>query len=404
MYLTDKVLVNLIQTNLNTIAESLYDDTTISNKIVFYVTNNVATYDDRVEMEFKANDNIKYTPILMQRVMSTMNGDHVQGVYQEGYTLEILAYDKDKEDIEKIFNQYTYEENLNDSKVVGTWTILKTNTSRLQFNQTYDNPNENVDPKYKKFISYLLSFTWEFVLGGIKDESSSFTIDGNAVDVIGVSYSSDKTTISNIAYGDNTTPIGATGFTLSLTIPAQSTNAFNKTLFADLTSKKYNKSYAIVWTITGFHTQSYTMLMRGGNLNYVRDQLISYTLTFEEALPRTSITINSEVLPVITFGLQRIVKSDPNASGIETLYTILETGHALNMKIGYDSTSTVNKNLLRSVIDGNFYNTQYTVVMSIAGSIGKTYTCVLTGGSYAFEQSGELMYDVVLQEVDPNGV
>lgn len=404
MYLTDKTLTNLIQTNLNTIAENLYDDETIDNKIVFYVTNNVATFDDKIEMEFKVNDNIRYTPILMNRVMSNMIDDNVQGLYQEGYTLEILAYEKDKEDIEKIFNQYTYEENLNDSKIVGTWTILKTNTSRLQFNQTYDNPNENVEAEYKKFISYLLNFTWQFVLGGVKDESSSFTINGNAIDVIGVAYSSDKTTISNVAYGENTTPIGATGFTLSLTIPAQTNDTNNKALFADLTSKKYNKSYTIVWTIDGFHTQSYIMTMRSGNLNYVRDQLISYTVTFEEALPRTSITVNGEVLPIITFGLQRTVKSEPNASGVESKYAVTETGYTLNMKIGYDPTNAANVALLKSVVDSNYYNTTYEVVMIIEGGITKTYNCVLVGGIYAFEQSGELMYDVALQEVNDAGI
>jgi len=401
MYLTDKTIANLIQSELNTTAESLYDDTTIDNKVVFFITPNVATYDEKVEMEFKTNDNILYTPILLQRTSSNMIDDYVLGTYIEAFNLEILGYEEDKEDLEKILDQYVYEENLNDSKTVGTWKVLKSNTSRAVFMQTIASTNGT----NKKRIRYMISFTWEFILGGLKDESSTFTIDGTQVDVIGAAYTSDKTTISNIEYADtNVTPIGATGFTLSLTLPVQTTNAKNIALFQDLQSKKFNKAYEIVWTIDGFTTKTYSMIMRSGGMNYGRDQLLSYTLTFEEAYPRTTITIDGEVIPVITFNYQRMVKLIPNAEEEETKVVPTETSYAMTMKLGYDATNSTNVKLLQTVLDKAFMQETFTVVVEPTGIVPITYTCVLTNGQYGFENTGELMYDVTFQEVHENGV
>ena len=398
MYLTDKQIATAIQTDLNTIATTLYDATTIDTKVVFYITPNLQEYDRLVEMEYEVDDDIVYTPILLKRVSSSIQDDFTQGTYTEAYICEIFAYQNDKDSIENIFNQYAYDESVTDSKTISGWTVLKSRTSKLQFLNIFT----ATDGTDLERVHYMFDFTWQFVLGGIMDSASTFTIDGNAIDVIGVSYSSDKLSIANIAYGDNITPTGATGFVLSLTIPAQNL-APNIALFDDMQSKKFNKSYAIIWTIADFHTQSYTMTMRSGSLNYVRDQLISYTLTFEEALARTSITVDTQILPVLSFNLVREVKTKSNADGIEVKNTPAETGYTMAIKFGYKSSLAKSKELLQAILDKNYMTNTYTIALAITGGVAQSYTAYLAGGTYAFEQTGELMYDCTFVEVHPNG-
>jgi len=398
MYLTDKQIATAIQTDLNTIATTLYDATTIDTKVVFYITPNLQEYDRLVEMEYEVDDDIVYTPILLKRVSSSIQDDFTQGTYTEAYICEIFAYQNDKDSIENIFNQYAYDESVTDSKTISGWTVLKSRTSKLQFLNIFT----ATDGTDLERVHYMFDFTWQFVLGGIMDSASTFTIDGNAIDVIGVSYSSDKLSIANIAYGDNITPTGATGFVLSLTIPAQNL-APNIALFDDMQSKKFNKSYAIIWTIADFHTQSYTMTMRSGSLNYVRDQLISYTLTFEEALARTSITVDTQILPVLSFNLVREVKTKSNADGIEVKNTPAETGYTMAIKFGYKSSLAKSKELLQAILDKNYMTNTYTIALAITGGVAQSYTVYLAGGTYAFEQTGELMYDCTFVEVHPNG-
>jgi|LGOV01.1.fsa_nt_gb hypothetical protein len=399
MYLTEKQIATVIQTDLNTIATTLYDATTIATKVVFYVTPNLHEYDRIIEMEYEVDDDIVYTPVLLKRVSSSIQDDFIQGTYTEAFLTEILAFENDKDSIEIIFNQYAYNESVTDSKVISGWTVLKARTSQLKFVRTYD----ATDGSDKTRIGYMFDFTWQFVLGGIMDSASSFTIDGNSIDVIGVNYSSDKLAIANIAYGTNVLPVGATGFVLSLTIPAQNL-APNIALFEDLASKKFNKSYAVVWTIADFNTQSYSMIMRSGTLNYVRDQLLSYTLTFEEALPRTSITVDTQVLPVLSFNLLRNVKTKGNADGIEIKNTPQETGYTMSIKFGYISSLAKSRELLQAILDKNYMTNTYTIVVTATGGVTKSYTAYLAGGSYAFEQTGELMYDCTFVEVHPNGI
>ena len=394
MYLTETEIALQLQTDLNTLATSLYEADTIAHKIVFRVTPFTQEYDKWTQMEYAVGDDVFYTPILIQRMGSNVIDDAVQGSYMESFSVDIYGYEMDKDSLEKVFNLYTYNETQNDSKVVGSWTILKARTERVTFRATYP----ATDGRGKKRIYYTFGFVWQFVLGGIPDEDSSFTIDGTALEVVGVAFSSDKRVIPNVAYGNaNTKPVGATGFTLSLTVPAKNVT-INKNLFADLLSKKYNKSYTIVWTIANFHTQTYSMVLRSGTANYVRDQLISYTLTFEEALTRTVLTVDGVTLPVVSMNMTRTNTLKANAQATEMKHTPTESTYMMEVQFGYDSTVSKSVELLRAIMDGQYLENEYTIAMTVTGGITETYTVVMQSGTYHYEQTGELLYTCIFQE------
>lgn len=399
MYITIKEIALEVQSNLNTIALELYEAETINKQVTFYVTADIQTYDRIVTGEFSVGTDILYTPVLLKRVTSGMQNDFVQGIYRETYIAELLGYDDDKEALQSIFTQYVYSETQTDSKTIGSWTVLKAYTQNI----TYINNVNATDGTNKERIVYTFSFTWDFVIGGIGDNLSTFTLNGSAIDVVGVSYVSDKITIANIPLGTNTRPLGATGFSLSLTIPMIDETT-NKALFADLVSKSFNKSYTVAWVITGYGSVSYSMTLVRGSVNYQRDQLLSYTVTFEEALARTTLTVDSITLPVLDFNFNR--KANPlfNAEATETKVTPGETGYTMGVTFAYDSTVAKNVELLQAILSKDYMLTTYEINIAVTGGISETYTCYLMDGTYHYSQTGELSYQCIFNEAHPNGI
>lgn len=399
MYLTVSQIALEVQSNLNTIAQELYEAETITNQVVFYVTADTSTYNRITEGEFSVGLDIPYTPVLLKRVSSGMQDDFVQGIYRDSYVCELLGYEDDKTSLEKIFSQYVYDETETDSKTIGSWTVLKAYTQDVTFVNTVN----ATDGTNRERIVYMFSFTWDFIIGGISDSASNFTINGSAIDVVGVSYISDKISIANIPYGTNVRPLGSTGFTLSLTIPMIDSTT-NKNLFADLVSKSFNKSYTVAWTITGYGSVSYSMTLVRGSVNYQRDQLISYTVTFEEALARTTFTVDSVSLPVLAMTYSR--KSTPanNADGTEIKTTLTDSGYSIMATFAYDSTVAKNVELLQAILNSDYMLSTYEINIGVTGGISETYTCYMLDGTYHYDQTGELSYQCTFVEVHPNGI
>jgi len=388
MFLTLNDIASALQTKLNTISDTLYTATTITHKVVFRVVASPQDYEKITEMEFDTDDEIQFTPILVKQVFSTMNEDFTQGIYEDGYLLEIYGYEKDHDDLQVIFNTFTYNENAVNWETISGWYIQK-NTGKITYVNTFTDTSGDNLPR----VLYSLDIRWQFVLGGINQSTATLSIGGNLIDYIALSYTSDKLVIPNIAYGSsNSKPTGATGFTLSVTIPAQnSTN--NKNLFADLASKNYNRSYAVVLTIPNFATLTYTMVLKSGVMNFSRDELISYTATFEEALPRTTITINSVSLPVIQFAMERRVNVAPKSTDVEEKNIPIGTSYIFTIRFGYDSTVSLSRQLLETILTSTYLNTTYTLGITVTSITAVSYSVMLINGKYDFENTGELSYE-----------
>jgi len=391
MYLTHSEISAVVQSKLNAIATSLFTATTITNKVVFKCAANLDEYHKLTEMEYTTGDNIRYTPLLLVSAGSTMQDDFTSGLYVEQFVMRIYAQGKDKQSIETIFDKYSYDENEDNYEVITTWAVKK-NTGRLQFVRNHqDTSGDNIER-----IEYMISFTWEFILGGqLAHDNVTLSIGGNLIDYLGINFSTDKLTIANVAYGSsNVRPIGATGFVLSATIPAQNITA-NKNLFADLASKTYNRTYAIILTMPNFHTFTQTMVLKRGTMNYTRDQLISYTVTFEEALPRTLITVNSVNVPVMSFSIDRMNRQEPVSTDINVKNVALDTTFIINMKVAYDSNNLTTRNLLDAILRSTFLETTYSIQVDVTSMSPVIYFVSLLSGKYYFDQTGELFFDCV---------
>lgn len=388
MFLTLNEIAAVIQTKLNTIADTLYTAETITNKVVFRVVSSPKDYEKITEMELDTNENIQFTPILVKQVFSTMNEDFTQGVYEDGYLLEIYGYEKDHNDMQTIFDLFTYNENAVNWETISGWYIQK-NTGKITYINTFTDTSGDNLPR----VLYSMDLRWQYVLGGINQSNTTLSIGGSLIDYIGLSYTSDKIVLPNVSYGSsNVRPNGATGFTLRVTLPAQNVTA-NKNLFTDLASKTYNRSYAIILTIPNFATLTYNMVLKSGSMNFVRDQLISYDVVFEEALARTDIQINGVTLPIIQFAMERRNQVVSKTTDLEEKNISTGTSYIFTIRFGYDSTSTTSRDLLNAILTSNYLSTIYTLSMTVTSITPVAYLVMMINGKYDFESTGELTYE-----------
>lgn len=388
-----------VQTELNDIAQAMYLNNDITHKIVFYVTDSEQNFDDvYTNMEYAVNDEIKYTPVLLKRIFATKQDDYVYGKFLETYRLEVLAYLSEKTSVELIFDRFTEEQNQGDYDIVEGSQVKKSH-SLLSFSALV-NAKSGTNAH---FVAYNYEFTWDYVLGSVISDATSLSVDGVVLDFLGLAFQNEKVPVANISYGTNVLA-STNGMTYAITFPilkGVSTQAVkNKELFDDITLNRYNKTHTLSWVIDDYKTVSITATVKSGTVVYNRDDLLSFVVVFEQALPRTTVTIDSVALPVLSFAFQR-------DNGVESIITtdsvksaLLHTGYTVTVKIAHDHSIAKSRALLTDLINPSL-TSSYTLGFSIGSTntIAFSDTVILKGGNYQFEQTGELIYEVTFVKV-----
>jgi len=385
-------LANYIQGELNDTA------TTLQHEVVFYVTENEQKYNDYItQMEYAVGNDITPTAVLLKRIFATKQDDYVYGKMLETYQLEVLAFESDKDKVEQIFYAFTVDQNTND---FDTTLNLKKNHSHLTFVGLSNSKNGT----NRHFISYRYEFTWDYVLGSIISDASTLKITGlnnnNAIDFLGLAFTNDKIAIPNMPYSPTLFLPSTNGQQLAITFPI---NASTLSLFnAVVKDNNYNNAYTLIWEITGFSTVTMLMVLRGGTVNYNRDDLISFTATFEKALPRTTVTINTTAIspqsvPLLSFSFNRDynVESIIKVEQVESRH--VSSGATITARFAHDGSSI--SNLLLGDIINHTLDRVYTLTVGVANITSHIGNYIIRSGNYQFEQSGELLYEITFVKV-----
>jgi hypothetical protein len=390
-----------IQGKLNDIAETLYDASTITDKVVFLVTDSEQTFDDyTTQMEFKVNDNIYYTPVLVKRVLATKENDHTYGKFLESYTLDVLAYSDNKLSIEKIFDALSDQENESNFEVVNSEQTKKIH-GKLIFRQTINAGSG----KNRHYLYYTYDYSISTVLGSVISDSSTISIDGTEIDFISLSFQNDKVQIPNIAYGTNTNLLSTNGRVIGLTLPIVKTGnqaTKNQELFDDITLARYNKAYTLSWQIDGYKTVSLPVVVRSGSVNYNNDELISFVVIFEQQFSRTTLTIDGVSVPVTSLTFNRDYNIESIVQAEELGSVGVSSGVTIRATIAHDHLIAKSREVLSDIINNNI-GTEYTIALTIGSNIPELSITQIThsddyiikGGTYSYQQTGELLYEVI---------
>jgi hypothetical protein len=179
-------------------------------------------------------------------------------------------------------------------------------------------------------------------------------------------------------------------------------NASTAGLFNAVVGDTYNSVYLLTWAITGFATVILSMVLRGGTVNYNRDDLISFTATFEKALPRTTVTINTTAIPpqsvpLLSFSFNRDynVESIIKVEQVESRH--VSSGATITARFAHDGSSI--SNLLLGDIINHTLDRVYTLTVGVANITSHIGNYIIRSGNYQFEQSGELLYEITFVKV-----
>lgn len=393
-------LANYIQGRLNDIAETMYDNQDIVDKVVFYVTDSEQSYDDAfTDMEFKVDDEIKYTPVLLKRLFGTKQDDYVYGKFLETYRLEVMSFLPNKTSVELIFSEFTKEQNQQDFQTLADGVDVKKRHGGLTFFQLVNaKSGTNVH-----FIAYTYEFSWDYVLGSVLHDASRLFVDDVEIDFIGLAFQNDKISIPNIDYGTNVLA-STNGMTYAFTFPILKGNSDkalkNQELFDNIVLNRYNKAHTLRWQIDDYKSVTIPVSVRSGSVNFNQDELISFVVVFEQALPRTTVTINSVSIPVLSFNLQREnnVESIVKATDVESV--AVSSGYNAIIRFAHDHDIATSRTLLNDIVNGNL-GSEYTLTVTVGDTnvISFTDTVILKGGTYQFEQTGELIYEATFVKV-----
>ena len=247
------------------------------------------------------------------------------------------------------------------------------------------------------------------MIGSVVKESSSITVDGTEIDFIAISFQNDKAQIPNVAFGTNTNLLSTNGRVIGLTLPIVKTGnqaTKNQELFDDITLARYNKVHTLSWIIDGYKTVTIDAVVRSGTVNYNNDELVSFVIIFEQQLNRTTLTIDSVTIPVTNFNFQREYNVESITKTEEVESYGVSSGATITARIAHDHTIAKSREILNEIINHNI-GTEYTIAFTVGTAIPAlsipqlTHTddYIIKNGSYAYDQTGELLYEVTFVKV-----
>jgi len=386
-YIDINNIAKTIQDRLNILADELYTEEQVPKKVTFYITANHYEYDRLIEDDFNGTS-IPATIGLIRRTGTTMNEDFKSGTFVESYTIDIYGFKADDKTLEVIFDAYNYNENANNYEHMEGWAVFK-QTERAMFQGT----TESKDGEDRERIEYAFAFVWTFVLGGVLADETTIKIGNDYIDFLSIDLQSDKALISNLNT-TKSTPAAMTGTRLIITIPAQVTTA-NQALFTAMIGKSYNQKFTLEWKIGTFHTHTKDYYLRGGGARYEKRQMIGYEVIFEEALPRTSWSIDGQPILIKEVTFQRDNTTEPkmnenneiNEAGVATTW-------AFQMTLVYDETP-IAKELLGQVLD-EVYDTPHTIQINVPGMSARVYNATIKQGTYTEGENGAITFDLLM--------
>jgi uncharacterized protein YifE (UPF0438 family) len=192
LYRTDEV-ASLTRDRLNETSASLYDAGIIQSKVVFGGTSDFITYERWQTQEYTINDNQLITPFILNSINFAQDKEDYTR-YEEQFTLSLYGFVNQKEDIEKIFAQYTNEENTVNrvTTLDGVFRVAK-DVGKLIIEPSYLNAQDGSDET--RFVASL-DFIWSFAEGITTSDDITITIDTIPIPYNMISFTPEKRNIN----------------------------------------------------------------------------------------------------------------------------------------------------------------------------------------------------------------
>lgn len=377
----------IIETNLNTKAQELYDAEIIFDKIVFNGTADFQLYERMQKGEYEVDDYQEFTPFVIERVDHyEYPADYLR--YEERYIIRIYGYEAQLVSLETIIKAFVVDENTtNKSIVIAPFRITK-ETEDVSFGLGL----EPLDGSLKKRVSGEGSFSWSFLDGIMTSYDTIIKIDNEEIPYITFEFQDSPGTIQSQAInstGQTLNIKGVSFYEIQMVIPFISTSTVIKNLYREFYDGTYNKSHVLTYYDTALD-QTFTFDVRMTNKQFFDTQpkVLDFACTFVRTYPTVTVEIDTIEVPVLSYSISSNTELSTttgiNKDVSESAY--LGNSYSINMELDIsDLTNTKTEELLSAVWNQTF-ETPHTITITKGSLIG-TYPVLLNGGSYSFESN-----------------
>ena len=294
-----KDVAKKIQDDLNTIADTLgYTD------VVFNLTDNIQRY----ETDMKNYDDEKYTPGVVKQNGAPFLFNSLD-IESRDYEITIYGWAKQRPVVEKIFDEYKKDGNT--STGIGDNKIFLYSSGLI-----IDKFGNSTDGLNSKRFEAIVDINVQILPYTLDGSSVSVKVDGVSIPFKVIQYRKDKSVIQNIPYASNNSNINMVSDTFVLELPA-TLNSKIQELLGNVLDATYNKKYVVEWTL-GTIVKTFDVIMRTGNITLINNSNpITFSATFELALPRNTIQINGQQFEILkkTFNADKIPTTFPRQFG-----------------------------------------------------------------------------------------
>jgi len=400
IFLTQEIST-LIETQLNSLAQTMYGTSDITTKFVFYSTADLATYERIQTGEYEVDVYEKITPILLRSInFAQMPEDYTR--YEESFELSVYGYYSEKQDLEKVFNAFTNLENTTNRVVTEGIYRIEKSCSKLWFNPTLLTAQ---DGTLEDRIEGSLNFVWSIAEGIVTSDDIHIYIDTVEIPYNILSLLSEKRNILSEALtttGIDKFMTSVTGQTISMNLPYLTTNSKLVELFGDAWNNVYNKKYLLTIDIGTEITYSQYVYLSSGTFEDPKPTILNFGVLFKRAPIQTQIYIDNVLVPVLTFGFgsKADVSSTVKINEESTKSAYLSSNSTITMTLPLDETdsNTSVSGIFENILDKAF-GTSY-VVKIVRNTFEKTYNVILMDGTYGFEHDTSGSIDITFIEED----
>ena len=243
-----------------------------------------------------------------------------------------------------------------------------------------------------------LQFQVNLIKGSVASNSTKIELktSGSYIQVpyTTVTYKNEKGLVPNVAYGtNNSSKLVSEEYVI--TFPIVTTNTMLTSLIADIMSDTYNTKYTMKHTITGSIIKEMDVVTRAGGFTYLDNaQPITFWVTFERALPRKTITIDTVSLPLanLTYGFTGDVIVGKVNDGVYGI-NVPNGQKTLTATIFY--TANEKDTELINEINRTTRNTSFAISYEV-GSITYTGTYTMVNGSISVLENGDISYTITM--------
>lgn len=373
-------IASLLQHQLNTISSDLFGFGLIPREETFYITDSVGLYQKWQTMD---ND-LQFNFGILKSTSFRDNQFVLNGTIEESFILSVVCYEKNRDNVEKIFNTLTKNK-------IET-PLFRHDDWLIKFIPGKYDPNNfqnSQDGRNEKLYYTTYTFIFEYRHDYLTANDVKLKIDNVDIPFFYLDFDNVKSSIANVPFSKNNNNYKMVAETIVLGLPLGSNNAKVNDIILSAGSDRYNDLYSFSLDLKNF-TKNVDYTIKRGSLSVNKDiDNLMFNVVFEMATPRIELKIDDVLIPALNFQIATSrATTQINGQDLEIKHSIHNFGYAITATFIHINDNPKSVELLNEARIKTT-NTTHTILYE-----DETYEVITTDATDSFTEAGNIIYNL----------